>query len=839
MNFFYDAANAEPPVPHEFSSGRRTGVLENLVAGFDSVLAGGQSISKANGEAWAREERDAAIEKISGKPFSEAIGPFRAPALIAGVEDGAFKNSARIDDLAADLWLQSIPERQREGIVPSAMLKTRGMEIANERLADAASIAARRRGGWEAAAGLGGEAAGYMTDPANIAGLAFGAPLAAGILRTALIEGGIAAVTQAGVEVINDPYRRELGQPAGLDRALGNIALTGAGGAVLGGGVKGLWRLFGRGEGQAGGKLLTTDQMAAFDQVQAFDDLMHANPFDDVPAGRGEHMRRGQLADEALMNDNALADFRQGLMGSTALPERAGADAAPFDVGRYLPAGDDLAADALPERSVIAALAGNGEARRFASETEALAAADRAAKRSGLDLQPVAHDDGTFGLVRETAVKPMTRPDGTPLTFDTERAAKRFVETSAVTQGRDLAVVPTGGAGARRYTIVEGASAADLQAMRTAPELTRFARGEDNSAMTSRASAAALERGDNLQALADAVRGLEHEGRNGRWADSFAAGLEAAGRSVRRGENPDAAMARFFEPLDAPAVGAVRPASDIAAYVRDVAEPSGGRLRGERFLFDMGQLSDDVAAAARRLKPEWSDVPQAVRLPNQVVDKLYRHHPRHARELLDNLPELLARPAEILPDHVRSDRVLFTRPMDGGHGVSVLEAARKRDGIEIVSLHKAPDRTLRKARILLEKESGDGAGGAAVPSSGGPLSRATPAGADFPSVNAVSRNIGPDDGGIKAVADFARAGLRHDVEAGLARFDRPGGEGVQSQTRQLATDLSREIARDGDFDVPRGFNPDGETVATAKASEVLKDALDDKSFLDVLKGCLR
>lgn len=134
-------------------------------------------------------------------------------------------------------------------------------------------------------------------------------------------------------------------------------------------------------------------------------------------------------------------------------------------------------------------------------------------------------------------------------------------------------------------------------------------------------------------------------------------------------------------------------------------------------------------------------------------------------------------------------RILFARPLESGHGVAVLEAAIKRDGLEIASLHKAPERTLRKARALQEVE-GDGAGGAAFPSSGRPPVNAAPAAAGFPTVSAVEQNIGPDGDGIKTVADFARAGLRHDAEA----------------------DLVREIQRDGDFDVPLGLDAGGEAV---------------------------
>lgn len=102
-------------------------------------------------------------------------------------------------------------------------------------------------------------------------------------------------------------------------------------------------------------------------------------------------------------------------------------------------------------------------------------------------------------------------------------------------------------------------------------------------------------------------------------------------------------------------------------------------------------------------------------------------------------PDLLDVSSEVLPDPKSSDRILLARPYQtqGGSSsnqVAVVELALKGDGLEIVSLHVSPDRTLAKARKLAE-ENGGGAGGAAVPSYGG---SETPAAADFPTVGTTS-----------------------------------------------------------------------------------------------------
>lgn len=83
-----------------------------------------------------------------------------------------------------------------------------------------------------------GDIAGAMTDPLNIASMFAGAPPAAGILKTAAIEAGIAATSQAVIEAGTAPFKRQVDPQYGLVDAAGNIAAAGAGGAIIGGGLR-------------------------------------------------------------------------------------------------------------------------------------------------------------------------------------------------------------------------------------------------------------------------------------------------------------------------------------------------------------------------------------------------------------------------------------------------------------------------------------------------------------------------------------------------------------------------------------------------------------------------
>ena len=78
-----------------------------------------------------------------------------------------------------------------------------------------------------------------MTDPINAASMLFGAP-AGGILRTAIIEGAINAGSEAVVQGVNYDWRKQIDPNYSAGDALSEVAAAGVGGAVLGGGLKGL-----------------------------------------------------------------------------------------------------------------------------------------------------------------------------------------------------------------------------------------------------------------------------------------------------------------------------------------------------------------------------------------------------------------------------------------------------------------------------------------------------------------------------------------------------------------------------------------------------------------------
>lgn len=154
--------------------------------------------------------------------------------------------------------------------------------------------------------------------------------------------------------------------------------------------------------------------------------------------------------------------------------------------------------------------------------------------------------------------------------------------------------------------------------------------------------------------------------------------------------------------------GAVRPAAEIPSYVRDVVKSD---INNDlpRFVFDLGTAPQSIVNHAALSRPKFGKISSnQLVISNLVIDKLYARRPKSADEMLRNLPELLSHASEVLPDHQNKSRALISRPLEkvlsgSRNQVAVLEIARSNDGIEIVSIYTAPDRTLNKARTLLKQ----------------------------------------------------------------------------------------------------------------------------------------
>lgn len=121
-----------------------------------------------------------------------------------------------------------------------------GIGSERERLAAGARRAQAPQGLLEQSGGVVGSMAGVALDPINLGSMAITVPTGAGILSTALRVGLIGGVSQLAISASDFGTRQEIDPNFGVTDAAGEVASAFVGGAVLGGGLKGLARLWGR-----------------------------------------------------------------------------------------------------------------------------------------------------------------------------------------------------------------------------------------------------------------------------------------------------------------------------------------------------------------------------------------------------------------------------------------------------------------------------------------------------------------------------------------------------------------------------------------------------------------
>lgn len=143
---------------------------------------------------------------------------------------------------------------------------------------------------WTGPAAFAGSVAGALTDPINLATLPLGAGRVAGslalrILKTAAVEAGIAGGTQALIEAATYDFKTE----AGIEPTPAfNILAAATGGAVLGGGVRGLI------EGVSALKARSLEQIDAVHVAERNLRDVESNPL--VPTRVEEHLDKLEAA---------------------------------------------------------------------------------------------------------------------------------------------------------------------------------------------------------------------------------------------------------------------------------------------------------------------------------------------------------------------------------------------------------------------------------------------------------------------------------------------------------------------------------------------------------------
>ncbi|MBD9540104.1 hypothetical protein IB276_11630 [Ensifer sp. ENS04] len=158
---------------------------------------------------------------------------------LPGWVDSMNANAEEVSRKQFDAWKTANPDSDltfptREEFRAAADAKAREARHASDALSRRSTSASSAIGGFL------GTAAGAMTDPVNLLASGFGASASAGILRTALTEAGIGAASESLIQGSTFDRKQRLDPNFSVEDALMEIGAAGAGGAVLGGGIKGL-----------------------------------------------------------------------------------------------------------------------------------------------------------------------------------------------------------------------------------------------------------------------------------------------------------------------------------------------------------------------------------------------------------------------------------------------------------------------------------------------------------------------------------------------------------------------------------------------------------------------
>lgn len=117
---------------------------------------------------------------------------------------------------------------------------------AREARAGATALERRSTGMGSATGGFLGTMAGALSDPINLLSMGFGASASAGVIRTALTEAAVGALSESTIQASTFQRKQQIDPSFSTDEALSEVLAAGVGGAVIGGGLKGIANIWHR-----------------------------------------------------------------------------------------------------------------------------------------------------------------------------------------------------------------------------------------------------------------------------------------------------------------------------------------------------------------------------------------------------------------------------------------------------------------------------------------------------------------------------------------------------------------------------------------------------------------
>jgi len=291
------------------AQGPETGFWENLFAAERHDAVAGSAISEKYNLATAYDDilkevnKDLPNRKRLANPYARSLhDPQRGPD---------WRQRYTPEELEGFIWNHLSASRASDDTAFADLPRSRGdlLEQMNKSVLGTVEeyedVSGRASGLGKAGAFAGHMFAG-VREPANMATLSMGAGAAAGIMRTAIVEGFI----NGGIELFNQPDIQAYRQKLGLEKEdiWDQVMYGAAGGAAFGGGLKSLGKAIGLLTNKEKVDLFrktnpnpTKDQEAAAGLLESDQHVSDATPFDpdDIEA-EGVHRQKMAETEEAL-----------------------------------------------------------------------------------------------------------------------------------------------------------------------------------------------------------------------------------------------------------------------------------------------------------------------------------------------------------------------------------------------------------------------------------------------------------------------------------------------------------------------------------------------------------
>ena len=355
------------------------------------------------------------------------------------------------------------------------------------------------------AANIGASFLASFTDPLEVA-LGF-VPVVGQARYTALLANAGSKLARAGVRArvgaveglagaaIAEPFIYASARYEQTDYDMTDVLESLAFGTVFGGGLHMGAGAIADSFRRTGNPLLGTPQGTAASTING---LSPQTRVDALSAAINQAVSGRQIDIETILEmDPRFRDMRARAMETTSLTPVGGAGLKPFApesirviTPEQLNRKVDLAASGKPTvaesatgsnvngnlvepplRATTGAMDSKGEIPVYQTAREAERIRDKVLKSRGEELEVQQLPDGTYTLLRAYDAQPVRNADGTPMAFDTERAAAKAAKSITDLKDRDLTPVAFMDGGQMKFALVENAPKGMADAAKRNPDL--------------------------------------------------------------------------------------------------------------------------------------------------------------------------------------------------------------------------------------------------------------------------------------------------------------------------------------------------------------------------------